>query len=342
MRATRWEILLKNQSFYGVRVDTQCLKQTQLIFERRLPHEVDSLAPRMSCPDCFKGAIHSHAGEAKGTTETLYGRTCYIASPPTKTNVTSNGATIIYITDSFGLNLINAKLLADRFATETGCRVLVPDVVPGGGISIAVLAANERADEPVAWWDVLGQLRRVYNKALVGFLTFRVLLWSSPKAAYHNNVLPFARAVRAGLPAGAKLGVVGFCWGGYGSTNLCKESAMEGGSERLIDVQFCGHPYGLTTPDMVIDAVTRCKVPYSMAIGDKDRWLSKDKVEQTRAALNQVIESGGGESGYSGEIRVYEGCTHGFVVRAKPGNEVETSAAEEARVQAVDWLKRYL
>lgn len=291
----------------------------------------------MSCPDCFRGSVHSHSGEAKGTTETLHGATCYIA-PPLSTS-TATSATIIYITDAFGLNLINTKLLADRFAAETGFRVLVPDVIPGGGASLAAMVAGERADEPVAWWNIFGWLRRAYAKFLVACLTFRFLLWSSPKAAYPKNILPFARAVRAGLPAGAKLGVVGFCWGGFGSTKLCEEPAVEGGTERLIDVQFCGHPYGLKTPDMIIDAVTRYEVPYSMAIGDRDRWLSKEAVEQTQAALDQVIERGGNERG---EIRMYPGCTHGFVVRAKPGNEVETLAAEQARVQAIEWLKRYL
>ena len=93
---------------------------------------------------------------------------------------------------------------------------------------------------------------------------------------------------------------------------------------------------------MIIDAVTKYKVPYSMAIGDKDKWLSKEAVEQTKAELNRVVGGEGCEPGDSYEIRIYKGCTHGFVVRAQPDNAVETNAAGEARVQAVQWLKKYL
>jgi dienelactone hydrolase len=204
------------------------------------------------------------------------------------------------------------------------------------------MSAGNRINEPVAVWDIPGQLRRIPAMLTAAYYGFRFLLWAAPHRAYPKNILPFSRAVRAELPPGAKLGVVGFCWGGWASTNLCKESAVEGGSEKLIDAQFCGHPYNLKTPDMIIDAVSTYKVPYSMAIGDRDNWLRREAVEQTKAALRQDIGSGGGEGGYNYEIRIYEGCTHGFVVRAKPGDEVETSAAEEARAQAVRWLKTYL
>ena len=69
------------------------------------------------------GSVHSHAGEAKGKSETLYGKNCYVALPPSTSTSTS---VIIYLTDVFGLNLINTKILADRLAAETGCKVLVP------------------------------------------------------------------------------------------------------------------------------------------------------------------------------------------------------------------------
>jgi dienelactone hydrolase len=297
----------------------------------------------MSCPDCFRGRVHSHAGEAKGKEDTLHGKKCYIASPPSTPSTSTS--VIIYLTDSFGLNLINAKLLADRFAAETGCKVLMPDVIPGHGGPVSLMGYSEVMSEPVALWDVLGQLRRMAAVFAVGWysipLSIRILTWAAPKRAYPGIAL-FARAVREELPPGAKLGVVGFCWGGYGSTNLCKEPAVVGGSERLIDVQFCGHPYGLKTPDMIVDAVRTHNVPFSMAIGDKDRYFKRERVEETEAAMRQKAGSGDGVHGYNYEIKVYEGCTHGFVVRANPSSEVETAAAEQARAQAVAWLKKYL
>src|SRR5271154_5256402 len=127
----------------------------------------------MSCSDCVRGAIHTDGSEPKGTTKILHGKTCYVASPPPSSSATS---TIIYITDSFGLNLINTKLLADRFAAETEFTVLVPDVIPGGGAPLALLDAGERLSEPVHCLDILGQLRRISAWITVAWLGSRFLL----------------------------------------------------------------------------------------------------------------------------------------------------------------------
>lgn len=89
---------------------------------------------------------------------------------------------------------------------------------------------------------------------IISFATFG----AAPKA--YPEVLMYARAMHADLAPGEKLGVAGFCWGGYGSTNSCTEKATEGGSEPLIDAQFNGHPSQLKTPDMIVDAIA-AKVP---------------------------------------------------------------------------------
>jgi dienelactone hydrolase len=297
----------------------------------------------MSCPECLGGAIHDHVGEFRGKELTIHGKTCYVASPPSPSR---SDSVIIYLTDSFGLKLINTKLLADRFAAETGFKVLVPDVIPCGGGSPTIMTTTAKLKSPENPWDILGQLKRaavLLSPAGLSYIAFalRIYFWSTPQRGYAENILPFVQAVRAELPAGAKLGVVGFCWGGWGSTNLCKEPAPEGGNKSLVDVQFCGHPYNLKAPDMIVEAVRKYKVPFSMAVGDEDVWLKREAIEETQAALRQ-FGSGEGEGGYNYEIEVYSGCTHGFVVRAQPGNIVETEAAERARAQAMRWLRRYL
>ena len=140
----------------------------------------------MSCPDCFTGSVHSHAGEAKGKEDTLHGKKCYIASPPSTSSTSTS--VIIYLTDVFGLNLINAKHLADRFAVETGCKVLMPDVIPGHGGPVSLLDAIGVISEPVALWDVGGQLRRIAAVFAVGWysipLSIRLSTRATPKRAY--------------------------------------------------------------------------------------------------------------------------------------------------------------
>jgi len=93
---------------------------------------------------------------------------------------------------------------------------------------------------------------------------------------------------------------------------------------------------------MIVDAVRKFKVPFSMAIGDRDQYLSKGKVDKIKAALKQKVGSGKGDDDYHWEVEVYNGCKHGFVVRANTSNEVETAAAEDARAQAAAWLNKYL
>jgi dienelactone hydrolase len=78
----------------------------------------------MSCSACFTGAKHDH-GTAKGSIEYLYDLPAYIALPPENSNPKSS---ILFLTDAFGLKLINSKLLADRYAAETNCKVIMPDV----------------------------------------------------------------------------------------------------------------------------------------------------------------------------------------------------------------------
>jgi dienelactone hydrolase len=252
----------------------------------------------MSCPDCFKGGVHHEHGTATGKEETLYGKNCYIASPPASS--TSKSA-ILFLTDAFGLDLINNKLLADKYAAQTGFKVVVPDIIPGGPAPISLMNTMHEVTAPVAWLDIWGQLSRI-SAVFTAIVTVVPFIYRAAPAGAYPHILTFARAMRADLPAGAKMGVAGFCWGGFGSTKLCTETTVEGGSERLIDAQYCGHPSGLKVPDMILEAVSKLKVPYSMAIGDKDFALGKAQVLQTEAALKQKV---GEPEANNYEIRIY-------------------------------------
>lgn len=302
----------------------------------------------MSCPDCFRGAVHNHAGDAQGTMETIHGYQCYVASPPPASK-SASASTIIFYCDAFGLELVNNKVLCDRYAAGTGFRVIAPAIIPGGPAPVSTMADMENLlGKPVARWDLWGQLRRIVTLLRVVRVMLPFMITSSPWKGY-GPCLKFARAVRADLVArssggggddGAKLGVAGFCWGGYPSVNLCKEPAVPGGKERLVDAQFCAHPSGLSPPAMVVDAVNTFHTPFSMAVGDDDFVYSEKKVLETEAALRETV---GPPEENDYEVRLYRGgCKHGFAVRAFPGSKVEMMAMEEARQQAVDWFKKYL
>ena len=121
---------------------------------------------------------------------------------------------------------------------------------------------------------------------------------------------------------------------------LFVEPAVDGRSGRLIDAQFCAHPSKLDFQKVIPEAVMKWKVPYSMAIGDLHMALKKEEVvKDLQKALKQKI---GEPEQHRYEIKEYEGCKHGFAVRANPENQVEIAAAKEATRQAVKWFNRYL
>lgn len=88
--------------------------------------------------------------------------------------------------------------------------------------------------KPVAWTDIMGQIYRV-GGVLGAMYHFVPFLIKSGPATGAQPTLKYARAIKKDLPAGGKLGVAGFCWGGYGSTFLCAQPAAEGGPEPVID-----------------------------------------------------------------------------------------------------------
>jgi len=93
----------------------------------------------------------------------------------------------------------------------------------------------------------------------------------------------------------------------------------------------------------VVEAVTKLKVPYALALGSKDYVFTKSMAEETEAIMRQQTGvRGDGEGEYRWDFRYYEGCGHGFAVRAAPGNKVESQGSEDAAEQAIEWFKKYL
>jgi dienelactone hydrolase len=268
---------------------------------------------------------------------TLHGISTYIAGG---SDSSKSKSTIIYLPDAFGLKLVNNKLLADTYARRTGCRVLIPDVLRNGGIDPSIMPFMESVMEPNKHWSVGGVLYKVYCAARVIPHAVPFLVFGHPDKA-HNRVLAYARAVKAELPEGGKLGVCGFCWGGMASTKLCTEASVAGGDQRLIDAQFNGHPsYISGTPEVVVDAIKAFSTPYSCAVAEHDFQFSQAVAEKTEAKLRE--ELGADEAGkYVYEFKVYKGCHHGFCVRAKEDTDNMTGY-KQAIEQAVSWFNKYL
>ncbi|KAF2629668.1 alpha/beta-hydrolase [Macroventuria anomochaeta] len=275
----------------------------------------------MSCPDCFRGGAAT--GTPNGTTKMLHGFKTYIASPPSLSPSPSNSTIILY-TDAFGHHLPNNLLLADALSTSTGLTVLVPDIIPGGGMSPAILPFMDTFSSPAA--GVLSKAWAI-GRAMVHVIPF--FMRASPQSEQCTaSCLEYARKVKEELGDGGKVGVAGYCWGGYQALYIARQE-REG--QKVVDAVFVAHPARFE-PAHASDAVDK-GVKVSFAHAGDDMALPMGKVEETKSALE-------GSKGF--EIRVYEGCVHGFAVRATPGKEREASAADEALRQAVEWFEKWL
>jgi dienelactone hydrolase len=80
----------------------------------------------MACKDCVSGFVHE--GTPTGTIETVHDLRVYVAKPDD--GVAAKGL-IVMIPDAFGLDFINNKILADRYAKRGGFLVYLPDFMNG-------------------------------------------------------------------------------------------------------------------------------------------------------------------------------------------------------------------
>ncbi|KAF4996350.1 hypothetical protein FDECE_12494 [Fusarium decemcellulare] len=289
----------------------------------------------MSCPDCYKGFIHDYA-QPVGRERILHGVRTYVAGTPDQQ---TSPSTIILITDVFGLNIVNNKLLADFLAAETGCQVLVPDMIPGGGVPASYLLPMESFAVVAAWWDIMGHLARIIS--ILRLLPYTLPAVRGAERAF-PDILAFVRAVRLDLPEDAKLGIAGYCWGGRQAAKLALEPAHDVSSRPLIDASYIAHPSSLKVPGDILESVRAFKVPLSMTLADQDFAMPKDKAIDLQVKMKQEFGTGDGKDEVPYEIVMYDGCRHGFACRGNRSDPHVDECANRASMQAVNWFERFL
>ena len=78
------------------------------------------------CTECVSGFLHE--GTPKGEVGTIAKLPTYIANP---VNTPHKPGVIVIITDIFGWEFLNSRLLADEYAEKSGRTVYVPDFMGG-------------------------------------------------------------------------------------------------------------------------------------------------------------------------------------------------------------------
>lgn len=266
----------------------------------------------MSCPDCTTGGILP--GEPTGH---ISSQGAYFAAAPSDSPNPKH--TIILLTDGFGLNLKNSKILADNFAKELRCDVWVPDYFDGQPLV------------PLSYFRLTPTRAGVHMSILrwikaVLFAIPRIpALWASRPTVADERIEKFVRAIKEEKRY-ETVGVIGYCYGG--------SAAIRTSSRNLFNSAVICHP-GPTS----IAEIKAISVPVSWVCAEDDVWFGTSMRLKTEAAF---AERRGTDKFVEYEFVVYKGTAHGFA--ARPDLEVPEikEGQERAFQQAVAWFKKSL
>ncbi|EJT73782.1 hypothetical protein GGTG_07638 [Gaeumannomyces tritici R3-111a-1] len=253
----------------------------------------------------------------RGSVTRLHGLDAYVTEPADGRPIRG---VVVIVSDAYGWEFPNSRLLADRYADKGGYRVLLPDFFDGHAcptwmvesLRVMMGSGNILSRAYAALWVAYAFIPFVVSQQLLG-------------DAY-STVATFFSAVRAGPEASRGLPVfaAGFSWGARQAVLLAGGSEGPGGRP-LVDAVFAGHP--ASNLDVPAD-VERAAAPVSFAVGDHDHAVSGDVLARLEAAAKAM----------GGELRVYGGVGNGFCVGADLAARDAGEAAEDAQEQAIAWF----
>ncbi|KAG1743127.1 dienelactone hydrolase [Suillus lakei] len=208
------------------------------------------------CKDCIQGVRHE--GEPSGILETIADVACYVATP---TVDYSKDKVILLLPDAYGIELINAQLLADDFA-KNGFKVVAIDYFNGDGLP---------AD-------------RVLNDK-----TFDFRGWLATHDAEATRP-PLDRVIAALKVEGVtKFGATGYCFGGRYTFDLAFDN--------IIQCAVVSHPSLLNLPDDLETYFAQAKAPLLINSCENDRLFPAE----AQAKADELFGNGKFAPGYRRE-----------------------------------------
>lgn len=239
---------------------------------------------------CAEGFEHSGTPVGKvikiGNIPTYYSRAKITST--SSTSVTSDDSyssrVLVIATDVFGYELVNVRLVADRYAALGTFDVYIPDL--HNGDSLKAETYDSILLKQTGFWN-----------SLVGNLKFTasipsLISWFSK----HNEKVStpivdnFLYALKSERPLITKVGAIGYCWGGkfaiLAGGKLAKQRSTTINNQTLtpsVDCVIACHPSLLTLP-ADIENIT---VPTFFGLAETDHVFSKQDVARTQSILRK-------------------------------------------------------
>jgi len=255
---------------------------------------------------------HLHSGVEKGSVTKLAGFDCYETGPSSG----DKSKVILFVTDVFGWQLTNTRLLADEFA-QAGFYVYIPDLLDGDVVSADLLNTIVPRDP-----DNVSTVDKAKNAALTGAALGPWIL-KHREDVVRPKIVEALKAITA-TPGVGKIGAIGFCWG-------ARYTCLLGGKESLVHAVVANHPTFLAIPAEV-EALT---TPTQFNIGTKDAMVDLSGIQTIKDVLAK-------KSDVASEVNVFDGAVHGFTVRGDLEKETEKKQKEEAANNAIRWFQKHL
>lgn len=311
------------------------------------------------CIDCFTGTVH--LGTPTGTATTIHGLPVYVAKPPE--GVTPKGL-IVIISDAFGWDIVNNRLLSDRYAERGNFLVYLPDFMNGQSPCSHHFSPQlshsrtltgqplplgfkelmeEKVKKPASWFTTIFYKPFWIVQAIWIGISW---LFKNRSSISKPRIFNFFKAIRTSPPPfttkSLKIGAAGFCWGGYYTVLLAhdepssrvqrheEQTTSAAALEPLIDCAFTAHPSLITMPK----DIEGVNLPLSVAIGNEDMSMKGPQILQMKEIL-EVKKKG------DHEVVIMPGARHGFAVRVNPKDEWQMECAEKAEVQAINWFSKW-
>jgi dienelactone hydrolase len=120
----------------------------------------------------------------------------------------------------------------------------------------------------------------------------------------------------------AKVGAIGYCWGGWAVFQLASDPA-------LVDVITAAHPAMFGKED-----IDKIKVPVQLIAPEEDFTFTPELKQHCLETLPKT--------GVQWRYDYYAGYKHGFASRGDPTTEQGRAGLERAKRSAVSWFAEFL